>query len=227
MEEILNKILESPSGKRDAGLIEKAYKFAEKAHTSQKRLSGEDYIVHPLHVAHFLAELGLDPATIAAGLLHDVLEDTKVAPEELKEKFGKDVAFLVEGVTKLRRIGLPAPDVDGALSRRAYEGQASTVGQSRHGDARHRDVESLKKMFFATAEDIRVIIIKLADKYHNMETLKFMSKADQKRIAMETLEIYAPVAARLGMGRLKGQLEDLAFPYVYPKEYSWLLKKVK
>ena len=186
-------------------MIEKAYKFAEKAHTGQKRLSNEDYIIHPLHVAYFLADLGLDSPTIAAGLLHDVIEDTSITLVELKKEFGEDITFLVEGVTKLRKI------TEVASKESSYGGH----------------FESLKKMFFATAKDIRVILIKLADKYHNMETLKFMAKADQKRIAIETLEIYAPIAARLGMGRLKGQLEDLAFPYVYPKDYSWLLKKVK
>lgn len=206
MSDLLQKILEGPGGKRNPDVVEKAYKFAEKAHTGQKRLSNEDYITHPLHVAYFLADLGLDATTISAGLLHDVLEDTNITLEELKKEFGKDTAFLVEGVTKLKRIDKIANKEEGA----------------------HRGhFESLKKMFFATAEDIRVILIKLADKYHNMETLKFMTKPDQKRVALETLEIYAPVAARLGMGRLKGQLEDLAFPYVYPKEYSWLLKKVK
>lgn len=206
MNNLILKVLGNPGGKKNPDLIEKAYKFAEKAHTGQKRLSNEDYIIHPLHVAYFLTDLGLDPTTISAGLLHDVLEDTNITLEELKREFGEDIAFLVEGVTKLRRI-----------DKIANKEETTHRGH----------FESLKKMFFATAEDIRVILIKLADKYHNMETLRFMSKADQKRIAIETLEIYAPVAARLGMGRLKGQLEDLAFPYVYPREYSWLLKKVK
>ncbi|MEK7604066.1 MAG: RelA/SpoT family protein [Patescibacteria group bacterium] len=206
MNQLLNKILESPGGRRNPGLIKKAYDLADKAHAGQKRLSNEDYIIHPLHVAYFLADLGLDPTTISAGLLHDVLEDTSITIEELRKEFGDDTAFLVEGVTKLKKI-----------DKMANKEEAANKGQ----------FESLKKMFFATAEDIRVILIKLADKYHNMETLKFMSKPDQKRIAIETLEIYAPVAARLGIGRLKGQLEDLAFPYAYPREYSWLMKKVK
>ena len=205
LHDILEKILESPGGTRNPVLIERAFKFAEYAHAGQKRLSNEDYITHPLYVAYFLADLGLDATTISAGLLHDVLEDTSVELEELKKEFGEDITFLVEGVTKLRKI--------------------TDVASKESGHRGH--FESLKKMFFATAEDIRVILIKLADKYHNMETLRFMPKADQKRIAIETLEIYAPIAARLGMGRLKGQLEDLAFPYVYPREYSWLLKKVK
>lgn len=204
--ELLNKILESPAAKTNQELIERAFEFAKSAHIGQKRLSGEDYITHPLYVAYFLAGLGLDPITIAAGLLHDVIEDTKATPEKLEKEFGKDVAFLVEGVTKLEKI---------------------TDTANKNESAHRGHFSSLKKMFFATAEDIRVILIKLADRYHNMETLNFISKQNQKRIALETLEIYAPVAGRLGMGRLKGQLEDLSFPYVYPKEYSWLLKKVK
>jgi GTP pyrophosphokinase len=203
---VLEKILKSPSGQTNQSLIEKAYKFAEKAHYGQKRLSGEDYIVHPLNVAYFLAKLGLDPVTISAGMLHDVLEDTYVNTKDLEKEFGKDITFLVEGVTKLRKIDKIA---------------------NKENSTNKEHLESLKKMFFAMAEDIRVILIKLADKYHNMETLSFMPKNDQKRIALETLEIYAPIAARLGMGNLKGQLEDLAFPYVYPEEYSWLLRKVK
>ena len=196
----IQNILESSGGKKDPVLIKKAYGLAEKAHSGQKRLSNDDYIIHPLNVACFLAKLGMDPSTIAAGLLHDVLEDTDVTVE-----FGDDVAFLVEGVTKLRKM-TSAVKSDGL-----HQGH----------------LESFKKMIFATAEDIRVILIKLADKHHNMETLGFMPKTDQKRIAVETLDVYAPIAARLGMGYLKGELEDLSFPYAYPKEYSWLKKKIK
>lgn len=203
---MLKKLMESAGGARNPELIERAFNTAVRAHEGQKRLSGEDYITHPLHVALFLADLGLDATTIAAGILHDVLEDTSIGVADLKRDFGDEVSFLVEGVTKLRRITDTANTDQGA----------------------HRGhFDSLKKMLFATAEDIRVVLIKLADKFHNMETLKHMTKADQRRIAIETLEIYAPIAARLGMGRLKGQLEDLAFPFVYPKEYSWLMKQIK
>jgi len=201
----IQNILESSGGKKDPVLIKKAYGLAEKAHSGQKRLSNDDYIIHPLNVACFLAKLGMDPSTIAAGLLHDVLEDTDVTVESVKKEFGDDVAFLVEGVTKLRKM-TSAVKSDGL-----HQGH----------------LESFKKMIFATAEDIRVILIKLADKHHNMETLGFMPKTDQKRIAVETLDVYAPIAARLGMGYLKGELEDLSFPYAYPKEYSWLKKKIK
>jgi len=205
---ILEKILGNPIyNELDKKLIEKAFEVAKTAHAGQKRLSGEEYLFHPLHVACFLSELGLDSATIAAGILHDTIEDTLVTYKDLEKEFGKDIAFLVEGVTKLSKI--------------EYDGNPN----ENKSNADH--LNSLKKMFFAMAEDIRVILIKLADRYHNMETLRYKDKAGQRKIALETLEIYAPIAARLGMGRLKGQLEDMAFPYVYPLEYSQLIKKVK
>lgn len=208
MTSILEKILENPAFKEsDKKLIEKAFEFAKSAHAGQKRLSGEEYLSHPLHVAYFLSELGLDTATIVAAILHDTIEDTSVTHQDIEKEFGKDITFLVEGVTKLSKI--------------EYDGNPN----EKKSGANH--LNSLKKMFFAMAEDIRVILIKLADRYHNMETLKHKNAASQRKIAIETLEIYAPIAARLGMGRLKGQLEDLAFPYVYPLEYSQLIKKVK
>jgi len=208
MTSILEKILENPVfNEPDRKIIEKAFEVAKSAHAGQKRLSGEEYLSHPLHVAYFLSELGLDASTIAAGILHDTIEDTPVTHKDIEKEFGKDIAFLVEGVTKLSKI--------------EYTGNPNEKKSS----ADH--LNSLKKMFFAMAEDIRVILIKLADRYHNMETLKYQNRASQKKIALETLEIYAPIAARLGMGRLKGQLEDMAFPYVYPLEYSELIKKVK
>ena len=213
---VLEKILENPNYKEsDRKLIERAFELAKSAHTGQKRISGEEYINHPLHVAYFLSELGLDSATIAAGLLHDTIEDTPIAHKDIEKKFGKDIAFLVEGVTKLSKI-----EYDGS----PRFGEAGNPNEKKN-NAEH--LNSLKKMFFAMAEDIRVILIKLADRYHNMETLRYKDAINQKKIALETLEIYAPIAARLGMGRLKGQLEDLAFPYVYPLEYSQLIKKVK
>ncbi|MDP3697506.1 MAG: RelA/SpoT family protein [Candidatus Taylorbacteria bacterium] len=208
MLDLLSKILENKSfTEADQLLIQKAYNTAELAHRGQKRLSGEDCITHPLQAAYFLSELGMDATTIAACLLHDTLEDTNLKPEDIKRDFGQEILFLVEGVTKLGKIEY-SPDQPN--QKTALE-----------------NISSLKKMFFAMAEDIRVIIIKLADRYHNMETLKHQPGPAQKRIALETLEIYAPIAARLGMGKLKGQLEDAAFPYVYPEEYSWLIKNVK
>ncbi|MDO8496483.1 MAG: RelA/SpoT family protein [bacterium] len=208
MTSILEKILNNPNlNETDQALIQKAYNTAELAHRGQKRMSGEDYINHPLHAAYFLSELGMDATTIAACLLHDTLEDTNIKPEDIKRDFGQEILFLVEGVTKLGKIEYSpnSPNKKTALE----------------------NIASLKKMLFAMAEDIRVILIKLADRYHNMETLKYQPKESQRRIALETLEIYAPIAARLGMGKLKGQLEDMAFPYVYPDEYAWLIKNVK
>ncbi len=186
----------------DSGLIERAYHFALKAHDGQKRLSGEEYIAHPLEVAKILAGLRTDNETIAAGLLHDVLEDTTVTRDDLVREFGETVAFLVDGVTKL--------------------GQLKYQGVERH-------VESLRKLFVAMAKDLRVIMIRLADRLHNIRTLQHVPKDKQKRIALETLEIYAPLANRLGMWKIKGALEDGAFPYAYPKEYAAVtaLRKTK
>ena len=217
MTSILEKILENPTyNELDKKLLEKAFELAKAAHAGQKRLSGEEYLSHPLHVAYFLSELKLDVATIAAGILHDTLEDTLTTYKDIEKGFGKDIAFLVDGVTKLSKI--------------EYVGSASAnsggwLTNEKKSNTNH--LNSLKKMFFAMAQDIRVILIKLADRYHNMETLRYKDEASQRKIALETLEIYAPIAARLGMGRLKGQLEDMAFPYVYPLEYSQFIKKVK
>lgn len=191
----------------DRSLIERAFSVAEEAHRPQKRDSGEPYITHPVQVAAFLADMGFDATSVAAALLHDVLEDTPVTREALEREFGPEVAFLVDGVTKLAAI--------------QYR------GNSKDKKAAELQTESLKKMFFAMAEDVRVIIIKLADRLHNITTLQYKEPASRMRIARETMEIYAPIAARLGMGRLKGELEDISFQYAYPEEYSWLKKTVK
>ncbi len=207
--QILHKILANPKySPADKELIERVFNFASQAHNGQKRLSGDDYIIHPLYTALFLSEMNLDANTVCGGLLHDVLEDTSVTAETLEKEFGKEIAFLVKGVTKLGKL---------EYSEQPY---LKKVKNKEHYD-------SLKKMFLAMAEDVRVILIKLADRYHNMETLRYLPKSDQKRVAAETLEIYAPIAARLGIGSLKGQLEDLAFPYIHPREYSELIKSVK
>jgi len=182
-------------GRDDIELIGRAFDFAEKAHEGQKRYSGEQYFVHPFETAKTLARLGLDSQTISAGLLHDVCEgDTTISTDEkiLKKEFGGEIAFLVGGVTKLGKL--------------KYHGEKEKA-------------ENLRKMFLAMAKDIRVVLIKLADRLHNMKTLEYVPKEKQKRIALETLEVYAPLANRLGMEELKGQLEDLAFPFVYPEEY--------
>lgn len=177
----------------DKALIKKAYHFAEKAHENHERYSGEPFISHVAETAFKLAKMGMGPRTIAASLIHDTIEDTTVTADDIREAFGDEILFLVEGVTKLSSV-------------RYY-------GTDRHN-------ESLRKLFVATSQDIRVLIIKLYDRLHNMQTLEFVPKTKQLRIARETLEIYVPVAHRLGIGSIRKELEDLAFPYVYPKEYK-------
>ena len=181
------------STEADKRLIEKAYDYTKEAHEGQMRKSGEPYATHLFFVGLHLAKMGMGPNTIAAGLLHDTIEDTDITSENIRTEFGEEVLFLVEGVTKLSSV-------------RYY-------GTDRHN-------ESLRKLFVATSQDIRVLIVKLVDRLHNMQTLEFVSKEKQLRIATETLEIYVPVAHRLGMGLIRKELEDLAFPYVYPKEYK-------
>ncbi len=187
----------SPAGLE---IIEKAYRVAEAAHRGQLRNSGEDYILHPLEVAKILAELEMDESTIAASLLHDVVEDTSYTIEDIEREFGPEVALLVDGVTKLGRL--------------EYKSKVE------------RQVENLRKMFLAMAKDIRVILIKLADRLHNMRTLKYHSIDKQKEIAQETLEIYAPLANRLGIFRIKWELEDLSFRYLKPQEYYDLVEGI-
>lgn len=184
----------------DKELIKRACLFAEKAHKGQLRKSGEPYYNHVFATGLNLAMLKMDAETIAAGIMHDVLEDTTVTDTEMTEAFGEHITKLVEGVTKL--------------------GKLRYSGAERH-------VESLRKFFIAMADDIRVVVIKLCDRLHNIETLQYVSPEKQKRIALETLEIHARLADRLGMGRLKAQLEDAAFPYVYPEEYKKTLQIFK
>ena len=198
VEDILT-IVHSPSPE-DSLLIRKAYLFAEHAHREHKRFSGEPYFIHLVCTSKILAEYGMSATTISAGLLHDTLEDVEVSPEQLKQEFGAEILFLVEGVTKL--------------------GKLRYRGTDRHN-------ESLRKLFVAMSEDIRVLMIKLADRLHNMRTLGHIPAEKQKRIATETLEIYAPIAYRLGIRKLSRELEDLAFPYVYPKEFNDLKAVLK
>ena len=181
-------------------VIKKAYLFAENTHKNEKRMSGDPYITHPLAVSIKIAELRLDQQTVSAALLHDVVEDHGITISNIEQEFGKEIAFLVDGVTKVDRI--------------RYRGV-------------ERAVESIRKMFLALAEDIRVVIIKLMDRLHNMKTLEYVSAHKRKRIALETLEIFAPLADRLGMWELKAELEDLCFPYIYPEEYAWLTEQIK
>lgn len=190
--ESITRHLVSPT-KADIKLITRAYEFAKKGHKGHMRYSGDPYLTHLVAVASMLAEIGMGTRTIAAALLHDIVEDTDVTADELREEFGEEIHFLVEGVTKL--------------------GSVRYYGSDRHN-------ESLRKLFVATSQDIRVLIIKLIDRLHNMQTLMYVPEEKQGRIAQETLEIYVPVAHRLGMGRIRKELEDLAFPYVYPEEYK-------
>lgn len=185
----------------DIELLKKAYIFSAQAHKGKTRLSGEPYLVHPLEVAYILAKMNLDLESVIAGLLHDTLEDTDTKKEDLEKHFGSEIASIVDGVTKISKI-----------EARANE------------DTR---AETLRKMILAMGKDIRVVLIKLADRYHNMQTLNFIPSDKQLEIARETLEIYAPLAHRLGIDWLKGELEDLAFKYLYPKEYREIANKLQ
>ena len=184
----------------DIALVEKAYEISKKAHEGQVRYSGEPYFIHPAATAKILAEYGMDATTIAAGLLHDAIEDSCVSREEIEKELGKELLFIVDGVTK--------------LGTHRY-----------HGAERH--AESLRRLLVATASDIRVLIVKLADRYHNMQTLSHVPPHKQRRIALETLEIYAPIADRLGMGKMRSALEDLAFPFVDPDAAQHVAEMLK
>jgi guanosine-3',5'-bis(diphosphate) 3'-pyrophosphohydrolase len=177
----------------DHALVSHAYEYAREAHKLQKRYSGAEYFVHLSAVGLTLAEMGMDAKVISAGLMHDTIEDAMRSEEEVKAEFGDEILFLIQGVTKL-----------GKLKYRGVE----------------RHVESLRKLLIATAKDIRIIIIKLADRLHNVSTLKYVPEHKRERIALETLEIYAPIANRLSLGSIKGLLEDYSFPYAYPNEYE-------
>ncbi len=198
-EDLIKVVLEN-NPQSDTVLIEEAYEFAREMHEGQYRKSGEPYIIHPVNVAIVLADLGMDDNAIAAGLLHDVVEDTDCSSLDLERKFNKEVAFLVEGVTKLDKIQCHSKE--------------------------ERQLESYRKMFVAMAQDIRVIIIKLADRLHNMRTMSFQSPEKQKRIAQETLEIYSPLADRLGIIKLKWELEDLSLRYLEPEIYYDLVERI-
>ena len=195
MEDILKKLEKNYIGK-DFALLVKAHDYAKKAHANQKRASGEDYFIHPCTVAQILSDLGLDASTVAAAFLHDVIEDTPVSEGDIKKEFGTEVLELVEGVTKLDKIQFHSKEEEQA--------------------------ENFRKIFVAMAKDIRVIIIKLADRLHNMRSLNFLSHERQLRMARETLEIYAPLADRLGISQIKCELEDLCLKYVEPDFYEYL-----
>ncbi|MDW7681741.1 MAG: HD domain-containing protein, partial [bacterium] len=184
----------------DVGLLRKAYEFSYAAHKDQLRRSGEAYFEHPFKVGIILADLRMDLLTICGGLLHDVAEDTGFSLDEVREEFGNEMATLVNGVTKISELKFDSIEV--------------------------RQAENFRKMIVSMVEDIRVILIKFADRLHNMRTLEFLPEKKQVRIARETLEVYAPLAHRLGIGRIKWELEDLAFKILYPVEYKQIVKKV-
>src|SRR5579884_418874 len=184
----------------EPGWLERVYDVADRAHEGQRRASGESYIVHPLAVADILADLEMDKETIAAALLHDVVEDTALSNEEVSDQFGAEISALVDGVTKLTRIPYQSKE-----------------------DAQ---VENLRKMFLAMAKDIRVIIIKLADRLHNMRTLSSLPAEKQRSIARETIDIYTPIAHRLGIWKIKWEMEDLCLRYIDPEGYREIVERV-
>jgi guanosine-3',5'-bis(diphosphate) 3'-pyrophosphohydrolase len=192
-DDILEKV-SSYISEKEVPVLQKAYVFAGKAHKGQVRRSGEPYLSHPLEVTDFLADMKLDRTTLVAALLHDVLEDTEATAADIRENFGKEVADLVEGVTKISRVQEVSPEV--------------------------RRAETIRKIILAMTDDIRVIFIKLADRIHNLKTLRHLAVERQRQIARETLDIYAPIANRLGMGRIRAELEDLSFRYVAPEEFA-------
>ena len=192
--------LESVYSGKDLELVHKAFDFAKEAHKNQKRASGEEYFIHPCFVARILVDLGLDAQTVSAAFLHDVIEDTPVSEGDIKTLFGEEVLELVLGVTKLDKIEFTSLEEEQA--------------------------ENFRKLFVAMAKDIRVIIIKLADRLHNMRSLNFLSKERQQKIARETLEIYAPLAGRLGISQIKCELEDLCLKYLEPDFYEYLVTNI-
>ena len=197
--DILDKVAEN-SPEADLDIIDRAYIFSARVHDGQVRLSGEPYLSHPLEVAGILADMNLDPVSIAAGLLHDVVEDTHASPEEIESIFGPEVQHIVAGVTKISKLPF--------------------------GSSQARQAESLRKMLLAMADDIRVVFIKLADRLHNMRTLQFHKADKQRLIAKETLEIYAPIAARLGIYWMKNELENTSFKFLMPDEYDRIKDRV-
>src|SRR5438094_2313781 len=200
IEEICDKVRRNHP-QADLNLLRRAYFFSAREHRGQKRASGEAYLVHPLEVANILADMRLDAVSVSTGLLHDVVEDTLVDAATVRAYFGEDVAHLVEGLTKIAHI--------------------SNVSRE------EQQAENVRKMLLAMIDDVRVVLVKLADRLHNMRTLEFLSPEKRRRIAQETMDIYAPIAHRLGMGKLRGELEDLAFRNLYPDDYRDLTAQLE
>src|ERR1700754_1156490 len=199
-EDLLEKV-RGYSPDADLELLRRAYVFSALEHKGQVRHSGEPYLVHPLEVADFLADMRLDVVAVAAGLLHDVVEDTLTTPERISELFGPEISHVVEGVTK--------------------------IGAIPFSSSEERQAESFRKMLLAMVDDIRVILVKLADRLHNMRTLHHLPEERRIKIAQETLDIYAPIASRLGMSKVKNELEELSFKYLEPKAYETLRGRVE
>src|SRR6059036_1590618 len=200
LEEILDKVEKHHPGD-NLDLIRRAYIFSAKEHKGQVRASGEPYLTHPLEVANLLAEMKMDAVTVGVGLLHDVVEDTLTTLEKIERMFGADVAHIVDGVTKISQIQFTSKE--------------------------EKQAENFRKMLLAMTDDIRVIMVKFADRLHNMRTLEYLAADRREAIARETMEIYAPLANRLGMGKVRGELEDLAFSYLDPKSYQELKEIVE
>src|SRR6266568_4261555 len=200
IEEIVENVARNhPQANLD--LLRRAYLFSAREHKGQKRASGESYLVHPLEVANILANMKLDEVSVATGLLHDVVEDTLVDLDTIRKYFGEEIAHLVDGLTKIAQIS--------NISREEQQ------------------AENVRKMLLAMVDDVRVVLVKLADRLHNMRTLQYLSPEKRKRIAQETMDIYAPIAHRLGMGRLRGELEDLAFKHLHPEDYRELTAQME
>src|SRR6266705_820477 len=185
----------------DLDLLRRAYLFSAREHKGQKRASGESHLVHPLEVANILADMRLDEVSVATGLLHDVVEDTLVELETIREYFGEEITHLVDGLTKIAQI--------------------SNVSRE------EQQAENVRKMVLAMVDDVRVVLVKLADRLHNMRTLHHLPVEKRKRIAQETMDIFAPIAHRLGMGKLRGELEDLAFQHLHPEDYRELATQLE
>ncbi|HEY9231569.1 MAG TPA: bifunctional (p)ppGpp synthetase/guanosine-3',5'-bis(diphosphate) 3'-pyrophosphohydrolase, partial [Blastocatellia bacterium] len=199
-ESIVEKVRENHPG-ADEDLLRRAYLFSARQHRGQIRKSGEPYLVHPLEVANILAELKLDPVCVATGLLHDTVEDTETTIQDIEEYFGAEIAHLVDGLTKISKLD--------------------------HASTEERQALNMRKMLLAMVDDVRVVLVKLADRLHNMRTLEYMHGESRRRIAQETLDVYAPIAHRLGMSRVRGELEDLAFRFLEPEEYQKLKESVE
>src|SRR5256714_10286461 len=200
IEDIVEKVRRNhPEDELD--LLRRAYFFSAREHKGQVRASGEPYLVHPLEVANILADMRLDAISVSTGLLHDVVEDTLVDLETIRQYFGDEITQLVDGLTKIAQISNISQEVQQA--------------------------ENVRKMLLAMVDDVRVVLVKLADRLHNMRTLHFLKPEKRKRIAQETIDIYAPIAHRLGMGKVRGELEDLAFRHLHPEEYRELAAQLE